>query len=131
MVEVVKVTATSDSGGDYSTVLPRNYIGRLVGIKVVNSADAQPSSNWDLKLSVADMTRGATTAVEETIFLDETVSNSGVVNYYPVVPAAKASDGSASTLTEVPPLIGGPLTITGSKMGDTKTAYIYLFIELI
>ena len=120
------VTLTGDS--DTETINGGSPVfAKLVKIEIKNSATAQPSDNWDLEV----FTGTASGNDDESLFLDGTVSNSKTtkVVYYPVTPAAKAADGSASSLTEVSPIANGVVTVSGTNMGASNTAVVTLIFE--
>jgi len=105
-----------------------NVFGRLVKIKIENSASAQPNADWDI--IVYQGTTGGNDY--EVIFKDDTVSNSktSAIVYYPVKTASLSADGSDSTLTEVSPVCYGSLKLKGANMGSKKSAKITLYFEV-
>ena len=125
-----QATLTSGSAGEDATATTTpSVIGKLVKIEVMNSATAQPSDNWDL--TVYTGTTGGNDA--EILFLDETVSqaNTSKVVYDVVKPASKAADGSASTLTEVHPVVfQKEVKLIGANMGNSKSAQVMLIFEV-
>ncbi len=116
------VTLTSDASGDASATI-ENVTGRL--LKVVTLGVTQPTASWDLAI------KAEIAGVDETIFSDTARSNSTTAPdvSYPVAPANKTADDSASSLTEVFPIIYGPVTITGANMGASKSAKVILIVE--
>ena len=126
-IEKYEVTLTSDSDGDASETLTPVF-GKLLKIVVENDSTDQPSDNWDLTVY-----QGTASGPDyDIIFVDATVSQvkTAAVIYYPLAVAAKAADGGASTLSEVPPVLHNALTITGANMGDTKNAQVKLIGEV-
>ena len=122
--ERVEVTLTSDNSGDASETT-KALFGKIVRISAVGVT--APSTNWDLEITC----KGAND-LDITLFNDDTVTNSTTVPdfWYPVGPAAKTADGSASSLTEKDPVVFGPLTVVGAAMGDTKSAKVEIIIEV-
>jgi len=103
--------------------------GRLVCVEINNGASsAQPSDNWDIEIYQGT----ASGNDDKSLFYDETVSqgNTTAIVYYPVVAAAVASTGEASTLTEVTPVINGVVKVTGANMGASKTAVVKIYVEV-
>ena len=128
-IDIRRVTLISGSGGATATsTIAASVVGRLVKIIVHNDATDQPDDNWDLTIYHGT----ASSPDYEAVFTDATVSQTktAAVVYNPVTPATKAADGSASSLTEVPPILYGPLTITGANMGNSKVAVVELVIEV-
>ncbi len=127
-IEKIQVTLTSGSSGATATATTGVHIGRLVGIWAVPSLDSAPSANWDLQLTHADVAAGQTTAVDNIIFLDATTLATDITKYRPVELEHKAEDGDALS-TRTPPLVAGPIVVTGANMGNSKVAEVWLFIE--
>ena len=123
-LERVEVTLTSDGDGDASETT-KALFGRIVRISAVGVT--APSSNWDLEITCKAANDKAI-----TLFNDDSVTNSTTAPdfWYPVGAAAKAADGSASSLTERDPVAFGPLTVVGAAMGDTKSAKVEIIIEV-
>ena len=122
------VTLTSGSGGATATATTTSIVGELAEIVIENSTTAQPDNDWDL--TVYQGTSGGNDY--KVLFYDATVAqtNTAAVVYKPVAVAAKAADGTASTLTELHPVSFGPLTVTGANMGSSKVAVVKLIFKV-
>ena len=121
-------TLTSGAAGADATDTTGSVSGKLVKIEVLNSTTVKPSDGWDL--TVYTGTVGGNDYDE--LFVDTTVSyvNTTIIDYYPVKVAAKAADGSASTLTEVfPRVFQKEIKLIGANMGNSKSAIVRLIFE--
>ncbi|RKX58152.1 MAG: hypothetical protein DRP29_07165 [Thermodesulfobacteriota bacterium] len=132
MIWTGRVTLSSDASGDATASLTGVPTGEVLGIYVVNSADAQPSDNWDLTVRNTNVS-GGSTAVPNKILVDESVSQAvtDVIRYHPTIEGNLSSDGSAQTLNDNIRILNMKTTVDfiGANMGASKKAYVTLFIK--
>ena len=104
---VVQATLTSDGSGEATVTTTHTYKGFIVQAEIDPDDTNTPTDNWDLVVSdsyanVLDLPNNDTTA------------NTAVVKYQDDM-----HNGVACF---------GPLTLTGSGMGASKTAVVVLYI---
>jgi len=127
-IEKYEVTLTSGSAGATATATINPIFGKLLKIIVENDATDQPDNDWDLTIY-----QGTASGPDyDPIFVDAGVSQvkTAAVVYHPVIAASMAVDGSASSLTEVSPVLHNLITITGGNMGNSKIARVKLLVEV-
>lgn len=127
----IRATLTSDASGDATFTTIEKYKGVVRAIGITNNADAQPSASWDVSVTNPNMSEGVT-AVPNKILVDIAVDQlvTQLQWYVPTLFGVVPTTGVPNTLSDnVPMLCDGPLSVIGANMGDTKIAYVDIWIE--
>jgi hypothetical protein len=120
IAQLEPLTLVSDASGDASGTITNQIPGRVVAVKCVSNATG--SDNFDLAID------GATSGLE--ILDDDTVTENTTVWWFPVIPAAVASSGAASALTELPPFaIEEDLNVVLANCGSGKTVTVTVYVD--
>ena len=119
------LSITSGSAGAAGTDTTETVSGKLVRVTTL-CVTSSCTASWVLGITEDVL------GVEHTIFTDEDRSNSttAVDVSYPVTPAAKTADGTASVLTEVGVPVTGPLTVSIGTIGNSKNVKVELVFEV-
>jgi hypothetical protein len=117
----------TDAAGDFTGYIPNLVPGRVVAVKIVVPAAAVTNGLAnDSDLTITGRTTGL------GILLDATVAVNATTWWFPLIPAAKAADGTASTLSEVQPFViqeDIQVVVADESNGAAKVATVYVYID--
>lgn len=123
--DIRTLSLTTGASGAAGVGTTQSISGKLVRVTTL-CVTASVTASWVLGITEEVM------GIEHTIFTDADRSNSTTAAdvSYPVVPAAKTADGTASSLTELGTPITGPITVSVGTAGNSKNIKVELVFEV-
>lgn len=127
IAQLQPLSILTDASGDFTGYIPNRLAGRVVAVKIVVPAAAVTNglaNDSDLTIT------GGLTGLN--ILLDATVAVETTTWWFPVIPATKAADGSASVLTEVAPFVvieDIKVVVADESNGEAKVAVVTVYVD--